>query len=278
MDNGSTARPHSLIFTLFGDYIHHHSDRIRISSLIKLLALFGLSEQAVRSTVSRMARSGWLKNERVGNISYYALTPQSRKLIEEGAERIFHFPLQSEKWDGCWYLVTYSIPEEQRKARDGFRGELNWMGYGMLTNTVWISPRNNRARVEQLAEKLNIKPYVQMFSGHMEAFVSCQEIAARCWNLSAINAAYTSFIENQSALLHNMEQQIFARAAIEESEFFARRFTLIHEYRRFPFRDPNLPCELLPQDWRGFEAAQLFQKYHQLLAEPAKKYFESVFE
>ncbi len=275
--NGNSLRPQSLIFTLFGDYIRHKSERVWIGTLVKLLALFDVSEPAVRSTVSRLARRGWLKNERINKTSYYLLTPKARQVIEEGAQRIFHFPEQIEKWDGCWHLVTYSIPEERRDARDRFRAELSWLGYGMLTNTVWIAPHNQRQRVEELAARLNLKPYVQMSHGHIEAFVSCQDLVGRCWNLDAINAEYANFVAKHNAALQNLEARLKARAAIAPSEYFARRFMLIHEFRRFPYRDPLLPDEMLPRDWRGAQAALLFHKYHDLLADGANKYFDTMF-
>ncbi|MGC4109499.1 MAG: PaaX family transcriptional regulator C-terminal domain-containing protein [Nocardioides sp.] len=33
---------------------------------------------------------------------------------------------------------------------------------------------------------------------------------------------------------------------------------LVHEWRKFLFDDPGLPAELLPSDWPGFAAADLF--------------------
>jgi phenylacetic acid degradation operon negative regulatory protein len=47
---------------------------------------------------------------------------------------------------------------------------------------------------------------------------------------------------------------------------------LIHEYRSSPYVDPNLPLELLPDDWLGGRATQLFEQYHDLLAEGAETY------
>ena len=34
---------------------------------------------------------------------------------------------------------------------------------------------------------------------------------------------------------------------------------LVHDWRRFPFRDPEIPVELLPDDWAGRRAQQLFE-------------------
>ncbi len=271
-------RPQSLIFTLFGDYICHYSNRIRIGSLITLLGQVDVSEQAVRSTVSRMVRRGWLESARLNGASYYTFTPQALKLVEEGTPRILNFAPPPEKWNGCWQLVIYSIPETLREARDRFRQELTWLGYGMLVNAVWVSPHNQHARVLELATELGLVPYVQIFSARLEGFSSAKEIAARCWNLQAMNAEYAAFIDKYQTLLTNLDRQIAGDVPVCDSECFVRRLLLIHEYRRFPYRDPNLPLELLPPDWHGQAAAALFHRYHQVLAERANKYFESVFE
>jgi phenylacetic acid degradation operon negative regulatory protein len=51
---------------------------------------------------------------------------------------------------------------------------------------------------------------------------------------------------------------------------------LVHEYRSSPYVDPNLPRELLPDDWLGERATHLFQQYHNLLVEKAEAFVDSV--
>jgi phenylacetic acid degradation operon negative regulatory protein len=51
---------------------------------------------------------------------------------------------------------------------------------------------------------------------------------------------------------------------------------LIHQYRASPYVDPNLPRELLPDDWLGYRATRLFQQYHDLLSEEAEVYMDAV--
>ena len=46
--------------------------------------------------------------------------------------------------------------------------------------------------------------------------------------------------------------------ADEDEASFAARFRLVHEWRKFLFADPGLPAELLPRDWPGAPAAELF--------------------
>jgi phenylacetic acid degradation operon negative regulatory protein len=67
-----------------------------------------------------------------------------------------------------------------------------------------------------------------------------------------------------------------ASNSLEPKECFKQRFMLIHEYRSSPYVDPNLPLELLPDDWLGQRAAELFQKYHQLLVDDAEAYVDAV--
>ncbi len=270
--------PQSLIFTLFGDYVCYYGDRIRIGSLITLLGLLGISEQAVRSTVSRMVRRGWLKRVRVDGSSSYLFTEKAFGLVNEGKPRILNFAPPPQHWNGCWQLVTYSIPETMRESRDRFRQELGWLGYGMLANSVWVSPHDRRERVAQFASGLGLESYIQVFDAQLQGFSKPKELAARCWNLRAINAEYRAFMDKYEALLTDLERRIESGAPVHAGEYFVRRFLLIHEYRRFPYSDPNLPADLLPPDWQGHGAAALFQRYHQLLAEQANRYFESVFQ
>lgn len=271
-------RPQSLLFTLYGDYIHQRSDRITIRSLIKLLALFGISEQAARTTISRMTQRGWLTAERTGKTSHYIFTDKAKQLIQDGAARIFNAPRAAEPWNHCWHLVTYFIPEEHRHARDEFRRELSWLGYGMLTHTVWLSPRNQQRAVETLAARLDIHHFVQMFRSESDGFMSCDELVARCWDLSALNQDYSDFIARHAPAANFYRAQFDASQELDAGECFARRVLLIHQYRKFPYRDPYLPLELLPRDWRGWEAAALFREYHELLAAHANDYFQSVYQ
>lgn len=274
----NSIRPQSMIITLYGDYIRHVGGSIWIGSLIRLLGYFGLSQQAVRSTVSRMTRRGMLRIDRIGTRSYYSLTDKSATMIEEGAARIFHFHSPRDPWDGQWHLVTYSVPENEREARDRLRQELEWMGFGMLTNALWISPHDYRREIEHVAETLGLCSRVELFTARHDGFADAASIVARCWDLPAINARYIAFINKYKPEYEQHCHRLETGDDLEPSEYFVRRFNLIHEYRRFPYIDPELPAELLPADWRGTEAGALFRQYHDLLANKANAFFYSVYE
>jgi len=269
------VRPQSIMLTLYGDYVQHRGGEIGVGSLIKLLGNFGLSEQAIRSAVSRMCRSGLLKVRRNGQKSYYSLTEEGRDLVTKGAQRIFQ--RKNNYWDGAWSIVTYSIPEQRRKVRDRLRLELGWMGYGALSGATWLSPYDLSREVAVLVDKLQVKDCVQIFRAEHQGFVSPKRIVSECWDLDRIHDRYVSFVAKYRAKLENHLERLQAGEPIESSECFVERFNLIHEYRRFPFFDPDLPGELLPRNWLRPQAAALFREYHDLLASKANEYFDSVF-
>jgi len=268
-------RPQAAILTLYGDYLLNRGAEIGIGSLIKLLNSLGLSEQAVRSAVSRMCRAGLLKVRHVGRKSYYSLTEDGHNLLTKGARRIFE--RKNTNWDGAWNIVTYSIPEQKREARDRLRLELNWMGYGALSEATWISPYDLTREVEDLVGRLHIKDCVQIFQARNLGLTDPKKIVSLGWDLSRIHDRYASFTAEYQPKLEGHMKRLEAGETIEPSECFVERFGLIHEYRKLPFFDPDLPKELLPEDWLRPKAAALFYEYHGLLASKANQYFDSVY-
>jgi phenylacetic acid degradation operon negative regulatory protein len=268
------SQSQNMIFTLYGDYIRYRGGEAWTSSLIELLSLFGLSDQAVRSTLSRMSHKGWLKSRRVGKYSFYSLTPKSHALLEEGARRIFQ--PRSDPWDGQWYLLIYTIPESKRHLRRRLRRRLRWLGFGALNKSTWISPRDMLAEVEKIATKLRVRPYVEFFAAEHRGFANGAAIVARCWDLERLNDYYADLIHRYDPLFEESRAQLAAGDGLEPKACFVQRFMLVHDYRSSPYVDPNLPLELLPDHWLGERASQLFRQYHDLLTEQAEAYVDSV--
>ena len=261
-----------MMFTLFGDYIMHRGGEIWVGSLIEIAGQFGLSQQAVRSALSRMSQHGWLKVRRVGNRSYYGATTRTKRLLEEGEARIF--AQKPEAWDHHWRVLVYSIPERKREVRTELRKQLAWLGYGPLSSGSWISPHAVVDDVTQLIDTLGVASYVETFTASHEGTSTDRELAGRCWDLEGLDRRYEAFLSKYRPLLSDLRK----REEVTPSECFVQRFLLIHEYRKFFFIDPELPEELLPDEWHGSEARALFHEIHALLADRANQYFDSVFE
>ena len=269
-------RPQSAMLTLYGDYLLDRGEEIGIGSLITLFNNFGLSAQAVRSAVSRMCQAGFLKVRSEGRKSYYSLTPKGHNLLSSGAQRIF--VRKDTTWNGTWNIVTYTIPEEERKTRDTLRRELIWMGYGVLSGATMISPYDLTDEVMKLAEQLGVLNRIHIFQAREQALANAKKIVSSCWDLVRIHNMYFEFLEKYQPKYEHWVDCIEKNEDIAPSEYFLERFLLIHEYRKLPFYDPDLPEELLPETWLRPKAALLFKEYHDLLTDKATEYLNSVMD
>jgi phenylacetic acid degradation operon negative regulatory protein len=269
------ANTQSMIFTIYGDYLRHYGNKIWIGSLVRLLKEFGHNEQGVRVAVSRMVKQGWIQSEKQGNKSFYFLTERGVTRMDEAANRIFK--LSPHEWDSKWRILMYTIPEEKRQVRDELRQELLWSGFGSFSNACWISPNNLEKEVKLLIENYDISEYVDFFVSDYKGPKDSQSLVEKSWPLKEIENKYEEFISKYSKqfIVH---QSVISRGEMSDSECFVERTKLVHEYRKFLFIDPGLPKELLPPMWSGNHAALLFSQYYKLLAEPASRFFENVFE
>src|SRR5919199_6408404 len=86
---GPPLNPRSLLFTLYGDYVHPlGQEEVRVGALVRLAEELGVSSGALRSALSRMGREGWLAARRNGGPPRYRLTQRGKGLIQGGVRRI----------------------------------------------------------------------------------------------------------------------------------------------------------------------------------------------
>jgi phenylacetic acid degradation operon negative regulatory protein len=268
------ARAQFLILTLFGDYVLPRGGTIWTASLLALLELLGIGERAARSALSRMSSRGWLAARKQGRRSQYTLTPQGRTLLEHGERRLFEPPFAD--WDGLWRLVVYSLPESKRDLRHALRGQLIWLGFAPLAPATWISPHDRRTDLEYVCDELGIRAHVDIFSGMALHSSADRALVERCWDLLALEAEYRYFIERYQPEYEASRKLDAEQIAREADLCFTRRFWLTHAFLPFPRKDPGLPIALLPPDWAGFAARQLFDEYRRLLEPRAGQFVDEV--
>lgn len=274
LTNFRPVRTQFLIFTLLGEYVVQRGGTIWTSSLLELFDQLDVSERAVRSTLSRMSRKGWIMSQKHGRRSRYVITPRGRDLLEQGRQRIFE-PVFSE-WDGHWHLVVYSLPEGKRRTRHTLRQNLTWLGFGSLAPGTWISPWDRRQELKAALVGLDVECYVSLFSGLYLGPASAAEMVTRCWDLDALQKQYQAFLDRFQPEYEHYHLCVRRGEPIDLAESFIRNFWLVHEFQSFPLRDPNLPPVLLPPDWAGFAARDLFERYHELLGVYANQFVDQV--
>ncbi|WP_017753415.1 PaaX family transcriptional regulator [Calidifontibacillus oryziterrae] len=267
-------KPRSLITTLFGDYIQFYGWEIWVGSLIEMLGKFGISESSVRGAILRMNKQDLLTVRKVGNKSYYTVSPKGKLRIEDGVKRVYS--IGNNKWDGNWRIVSYSMPEEMRDLRNQVRKELTWIGFGMLSNSVWISPNYIEKQVMDMISHYKLEDYTVLFSSSTIISHKNEEIIYKAWDLNTLSKEYESFIHEFQGKYDYFKEKAW-EGRLSDEECFIERTRLVHEYRKFLFKDPGFPYDLLPADWIGIRAKELFFNIHQLISIGAVRYFETVF-
>jgi phenylacetic acid degradation operon negative regulatory protein len=258
----------SIVFDLFGEYIRYDGGEIGLRALVELLGPFGIGEDVVRVLMARLRREGWFESSKVGRQSRYMLTDEGWRLLDTGRERIFERP--PEPWPGQWCLAIYSVPESARASRDRLRKTLTWLGFGPLAASAWVSPHDRRAQVTE-AWKGEPDGRLQLLMARSGGLEEDREMAARCWDLAGLDDAYAEFLATWEPKVKAWQrhQPHGAEALVERTRF-------IHEYRMFPFKDPDLPLELLPPGWKGRQAHDLFLAGFGLLRAPAVAHYQQV--
>ena len=266
-------RPRSMLFTLYGDYAYPRGQAIGLSALVVIGARLGIGQSAVRSAVARLARQDWLVSRRAGNRSSYGLTEAGRRLIDEGTRRIYNPRVKP--WDGTWCLLTYSIPEARRAARDRIRRQLAWLGFGALGGGTYVSPRSVEADAIALVRAHGAGRFARIFTARLSASGDDADLVRQCWDLDVIGRRYRAFIAHYEPMQRRDVRRERA-GTLTDADAFSMRFGLTHDFRRFPFIDPDVPRELLPAAWPGFRARRLFEEYHALLSTGALRFFDGV--
>lgn len=265
----------SMLFTIYGEYVRHYGGEIWVGSLTRIMGQFGLTDQAVRAAISRMLRHGWLQSRKIGNRSYYSMTERGQKRLDEAAARIYQ-QNNRDQWDGRWTMVSYNVPEKIREKRDQLRKELGWLGFGMLTNSTWISPNGLGERVQEITQNYALQDYVEIFTADHLGWSEEKQLVEKCWDLEEINQAYQHFIDQyEPKYTAFMEKGVHK---MTDGECFVDKTYLVHEYRKFLFIDPDLPETLLPDSWNAKEADELFNRFYEELNPGALRFFEGLFE
>jgi phenylacetic acid degradation operon negative regulatory protein len=262
------VKPRSIVFDLFGDYLRYSGGEVRLRALTELLDCFGVGEATVRVVMARLRKEGWFDTRREGRETVYSLNDRSWQLLDEGRSRIFD--RSREPWSGEWHMVIYTVSEADRAVRDRIRKELAWLGFGPLAASTWLSPHDRRAEVEEwFADEPAIR--LDVMQCRSSGLPVDREMTARCWDLEALDHDYRQLLRRYQPRL-----QAYRAGRLTPRDAVVERTRLIYDYRKFPFRDPDLPFELLPAGWMGRQAHEVFLEAHETLREPAEGFVSEV--
>jgi phenylacetic acid degradation operon negative regulatory protein len=260
--------PRSLVLNLFGDYLRYAGGEAKLGELTELMTAFGMEPGTVRVSMSRLRQEGWFTTRRDGRETVYTLSDQMLDILVNGRPRIFR--RKDEPWTGRWTMVIYQVPESDRAVREQLRKQLAWTGFGQLSPSTWLAPHDLAKEAKEIASRHGSARVNVLWCGSPDT-AAARELAARCWDLESLRRDYTDFMSSYAHL-----DDIHSNSAKDGMQALVERTRIMDDFRRFPFRDPELPRELQPRDWPGSAAFGLFCRVHEQLGPQARSFVEEV--
>ncbi|MEU5104360.1 MULTISPECIES: PaaX family transcriptional regulator C-terminal domain-containing protein [unclassified Streptomyces] len=287
--------PRSLIVTFYGAYGRGGAGRpagpVPIAALIRLLGAVGVDAPSVRSAVSRLKRRGLLVPDRTdAGAAGYALSEDARQLLDDGDRRIYGRPGAGHgtgQAAGGWLLAVFSVPEQERNKRHLLRSRLARLGFGTAAPGVWIAPDHLYEETRHTLARLELSSYVDLFRGVHAGFEPTARSVRRWWDLDELATLHRAFLDAREPVLERWTGGGAPESGTPESgtpdlgtldpEDAYRDYVLaLDSWRFLPYADPGLPTALLPRDWPGIRAAEVFAALHDRLYDAGAGYVREV--
>ena len=221
----------SALFDVYGDHLRSRGGAAPVAALLLMLAPLDVAAPAVRTAISRMVRQGWLVPVRLDEGAGYRLTPHAERRLSAAATRIYRRGIAP--WDGRWHMLVLDRVAD-RSRRERVRTGLTYLGYAPVGDQTWVGPRAS-VRGRRPADRRECAG---------AALLGGPRRTRRRTGRARLGPR-----GDRPQLRHLARRGAPARRdpdrQLSDEEAFTVRSRLVHEWRKFLFRDPSLPRELL---------------------------------
>jgi phenylacetic acid degradation operon negative regulatory protein len=235
-------------------------------SYLAVMDRLGVSEQATRSTLTRMVRRGLLVRHRRGRKMYFGLTPRAAAVLAEGGHRLWRTGAVNRDGDERWTLLGFSVPETHRDHRHLLRSRLRWAGFGLLRSGLWIAP--GVVDVAAVVQDRRLLDHVLVFHAEPAEPTGIGQMVRDAYDLPAIAARYHEFLQRWDT----------PRPLPAAPDNLARLLCLLSEWLLLLRDDPRIPLRHLPDDWPAVAAETVFRRRDADLQPDARRIAEAVID
>lgn len=217
--------------------------------------------------MSRLKGKGLLLPEKRADGAGYRLAPAAVTDLERGDRRIFSY--RGQRDDEPWCLVSYSVPEVDRSKRVQLRRALTGLGFGAVTDGLWIAPGHLHPEIEDALETLEVRERATIFITQTPVTAEpFAQAAAKWWDLDTLAARHTDFVHRYEGFA--------AYSPPSPREAFTLWLRCVDEWKAIPYIDPGLPSSALPPDWPGMRSVALFAHLRATYSQPARAHVREV--
>jgi phenylacetic acid degradation operon negative regulatory protein len=239
-----------------------------------------------RRVIERSIKTGDIEKVIKNNEVYLRLTSVGKETI------VRDYPLLSltkQKWDGKWRVVIFDIAEINKITRNLLRARLKELGFGMLQESVWVTPHNFGKDITEFFESQKLDKLAFLLEVTTLVAGDRNILTEKIWHLQDLNDEYKEILKQIvklnawyvaqcdrtmqrpsyfGGLRKNLrgekkekegKKEVKKGKANEGGEFNKVRADKVEnkikkiraKYLQIFLSDPCLPKELLPEDWVG---------------------------
>lgn len=194
-----------------------------------------------RQAISRAKRLKYLEKKiGAGGLPELVLTKEGET---KALKRFPLLELARQPWKGWWLVVTFDIPETDRKTRESIRKQLIHIGFAQWQKSVYVSPHDIADDLAKLLKDNNLQDKVVPMISKRILAGNDWDFARRIFNIDKIETGYQRIIDSLGG-----ETDSSSNRADHFRRHFARFVELVKS-------DPLLPVGLAPKTGYGREKA-----------------------
>jgi len=196
--------------------------------------------------VSHSLKTGYIEKVIKHGEVYLQLTSMGKKKLNR---RFSLLNLQKKKWDKKWRIVIFDIAEVDKRIRDKLRQKLKELGFGMLQQSVWITPYDMIVDFREFIKSQGLGENVFVLETRTLLAGDYMKLVEQVWSIRKINKEY------ERLLIPLIKSRGRVKISKKDLERVRRGYLkILHE-------DPCLPRELLPDDWFRDKVEIILKKF-----------------
>lgn len=246
---------------------------VPLRKLLLILDAFDKNESAIRMGLSRAVQSGILINTKQDNEVFYEFTEQGLHQVNRWRQSVTRFQSnierQRSRWNGQWHAI---VIDESSPYRYALIKRLSELYYGRLGTNLWISAFPFSAEIwAALPPEVESETVLQMWEVKNIGGMTDRNLAAAAWPIKRMSRQYMDYrVELEAAATQFYGDEVSASTVLP----------FIHTYGKRLFEimsgDPQLPTDILPEDWPGLATTRRFTKIRARVLPIADAYIDSI--
>lgn len=151
--------------------------------------------------VGRSFKTGYIERVIKNDKSYLRLTSAGKKYVQ----REFPITVLTKQWNRKWIIVIFDIMETSRKQRNRLRDILKNIGFGMLQQSVWITPLSIGEDMRELISHQGFSDNAFVLEVSHVLLGDSKILASRVWGLDRLEEEYLDLKKEKDRLVGGIE-------------------------------------------------------------------------